>query len=391
MSRGGLALVLLVGACSFRTNPLSGDGGENCQVTPSCDDGIACTNDAVDTATCTCTHTAITALVSGDGCCPSGGTYATDHDCSATCGNGIVEANETCDTGIASGSGACPTSCDDGMACTTDALVSGGTCSAACSHTTITQAANDDGCCPMGVTGQQDNDCPAAYRITALNLRDPHTFVNVAGCNDVTNIADSTEQYQMTHDGNSDGYYDDSQVIVFRPLAQTGGTTTPAEVYFQALCTTAATTCKPGSIASAALTATNAATGTCLQPVANTTKPYNPAVTNSTGPCFSTGAVNTTGEVLGTAAAVQQMQIAGTYVGTPATSITNGLYAAFITQTEAQAKNAQVGLLNASIASFFPGGSGNCNMMSDKDTYNAQSGWWVYYNFTATAVPWNGP
>jgi hypothetical protein len=277
------------------------------------------------------------------------------------------------------------------MACTTDTLVSGGTCSATCSHTAITQAANDDGCCPSGVTGLTDNDCPAAYRITSLTLRDPHTFVEFNGCNDVTNFADGTEQYRIDHDSNVDGYFDDSQVIVFRPLSQTGGTQTPAELYFQALCTTIGTTCKPGSIASASLTASNLATGTCLQPVAGTTKPYNPAVTDATAPCFSTNATNLTGEVLGTAVSLSSVQVAGTYTGTPATTITNGLYAAFITQTDAQSNNAQVGLVNASIASFFPGGSGNCNNMSDKDTLMGTQGWWVYYNFTATAVPWTDP
>ena len=383
-------MLVLLAACNFRTNPLGADGSDFCQVAPDCDDHVECTNDQLDTATCTCTHTEITALVSGDGCCPSGGTYATDHDCSATCGNGIVEGNEMCDTGIASGSGACPTSCDDSMACTTDTLVSGGTCDATCSHTTVTQAVNGDGCCPSGATGLTDDDCPAAYRITSLTLRDPHVFIDFMGCKDFTSLADSTEQYQMQHDSNNDGYLDDSQVIVFRPLSQTGGTQTPAEVYYQAKCTATATTCKPGNIASAALTASNLATGTCLTPLAGTTKPYTPAVTDATGPCFSTGATNLTGEVLGTAVTVEDAQVAGTYMGTPATDVINGLYAAFISQTDAQGHNAQVGLANQSIASYFPGGNNNCSNSSDKDTLasSATQGWWVYYNFTATAVPW---
>ena len=390
MSRGSLALVLLA-ACTFRTNRLAGDGSGACTSPPSCDDGIACTADAVDTATCTCTHTAISAMTSGDGCCPAGGTYATDHDCSPTCGNGIVEGDETCDTGIASGSGACPTSCDDGMACTTDALVSGGTCSAACSHTTITQAVHGDGCCPAGATGLTDNDCPAAYRVTALTLMDPHMFVNVAGCNDVTSIANGQEQYQIGHDSDNDGYFDDSLVIVFRPLAQGAGMMTPAALYFGAQCTTNATTCKPGSIASAALTATSAVTGTCLAAVTGTTKPYSPAVTSATGPCFSTAAANLTGTLLGTSVPLQGVQVGATYDGAPATGMMNGLLSAFIAQTDAQSTNITVGILTAPIASFLPGGSGNCASYSDKDTYNATAGWWLYQNFTATAVPWTDP
>jgi hypothetical protein len=390
MRRGSLAVVLLV-ACNFRTNPLTAQSGDDgsaiCQQPTSCDDGIACTKDAFDATACTCTHTPITAMVSGDGCCPSGATYATDHDCSASCGDGIVEPGETCDTAIASGSGACPTSCDDGMSCTTDTLVSGGTCNATCSHTTITQPINGDGCCPTGATGQDDNDCPAAYRITSLTLMDPHTFAGgaIGGCNDVTTITNNSAQNAIDHDQNNDGYFDDSTVIVFRPLLQTGGTTTPASLYFQAKCTTTATTCKPGSIASAALTASNLTSGTCLTPVSGSTKPYNPAVTDATGPCFSTGASNMTATILGATVSVQAAQIGGTYMGGPATGVMNGLYAAFVTQTVADSTNV---LGTQKMSSFLPGGTGNCNMMSDKDTYNSTSGWWVYYNFTATAVPW---
>jgi hypothetical protein len=78
----------------------------------SCDDSDPCTMDVLEnggTCTATCTHTEITACLSGDGCCPTGANCnnITDNDCSGSCGNGIVEDNETCD-------GNCPTSCDDG-------------------------------------------------------------------------------------------------------------------------------------------------------------------------------------------------------------------------------------------------------------------------------------
>src|SRR6185312_6805081 len=44
-----------------------------------------------------CVPKEITESISGDGCCPKGATAATDSDCSATCGNGVIEASETCD------------------------------------------------------------------------------------------------------------------------------------------------------------------------------------------------------------------------------------------------------------------------------------------------------
>jgi hypothetical protein len=119
-----------------------------------CNDGLACTRDAVvgSAATCNavCTHEPITACSHGDGCCPAGCSVATDNDCSASCGNGVVEGNETCD-------GNCPTSCNDGIACTTDVLTgSAANCSAACAHTPITACQGGDGCCPAGCTRATD-------------------------------------------------------------------------------------------------------------------------------------------------------------------------------------------------------------------------------------------
>ncbi len=127
----------------------------------SCDDGDACTSDVLNGTACLaeCEHAPITGVMDGDGCCPPGADATTDSDCAAVCGNGVLEAGEMCDTGIASGAGACPTSCNDGLACTTDTLMNASTCQAACSHTAITMPANNDGCCPPGATTANDNDC----------------------------------------------------------------------------------------------------------------------------------------------------------------------------------------------------------------------------------------
>ncbi len=118
---------------------------------------------AVD-CTARCTGSPITRCIAArDGCCPMNCTAINDGDCSPTCGNGVVEPpGETCDTKIAEGStGACPTRCDDGMTCTTDMLVSAGTCSARCQNTAITTPSPGDGCCPPGGNHNLDSDCPA--------------------------------------------------------------------------------------------------------------------------------------------------------------------------------------------------------------------------------------
>ncbi|MBZ0118712.1 MAG: VCBS repeat-containing protein, partial [Sandaracinaceae bacterium] len=106
--------------------------------------------------TAICRSAPITSCANGDGCCAPGCDATSDDDCSATCGNGIVEPMETCD-------GDCPASCDDGVACTTDALVgSAASCSASCSHTAVTSCGSGDGCCAPGCTSANDDDCAPA-------------------------------------------------------------------------------------------------------------------------------------------------------------------------------------------------------------------------------------
>lgn len=127
----------------------------------SCDDGMACTQDSLDSSLCTaqCINVPITAPANNDGCCPSGANATNDNDCIAACGNGVLEAGELCDTAIATGVGSCPTSCNDMMSCTADALMNGGTCQASCTNTPITLPMNNDGCCPPGANTGNDNDC----------------------------------------------------------------------------------------------------------------------------------------------------------------------------------------------------------------------------------------
>lgn len=134
-----------------------------CPTAVTCDDGDPCTTEAVIGSACTteCTHTIITAAMSGDQCCPAGANQTTDADCAPVCGNGVVEAGEACDTAIAAGMlGACPTDCSDGMPCTADVLMGTG-CNATCSNTIITTIGAADLCCPTGASSANDPDCPA--------------------------------------------------------------------------------------------------------------------------------------------------------------------------------------------------------------------------------------
>ena len=204
------------------------EAGETCEAgvgagcPTSCDDTDACTMDALigDPAMCTaeCTTTPVTACADGDGCCPSGCDSGSDDDCSASCGNGVLDPGETCEPGVGAG---CPTSCDDGMVCTGDVL-SGSGCMITCAHPPITACTNADGCCAPGCDATNDDDCAptcgnsvvepgetcddgntipddgcdacvatvtaTAFRMTDLDLLDPHAFADVLfACRDITN------------------------------------------------------------------------------------------------------------------------------------------------------------------------------------------------------------
>jgi hypothetical protein len=125
----------------------------------SCDDQNACTADSasgqVSSCDRVCQHTDITVCQNGDGCCAPGCNSGNDNDCSASCGDHVVNSGEKCD-------GNCPSSCADADACTADVLSgSAQQCTAQCTHTAISACANGDGCCPSGCKGNNDNDCPS--------------------------------------------------------------------------------------------------------------------------------------------------------------------------------------------------------------------------------------
>jgi hypothetical protein len=96
-----------------------------------------------------------------DGCCPESCDPGDDADCSASCGDGVVdtEAGETCE---ADTDAPCSVSCDDGDACTQD--ISEGSaknCNTACTHLPVVKPMSGDGCCPDGAHSLEDADCPA--------------------------------------------------------------------------------------------------------------------------------------------------------------------------------------------------------------------------------------
>jgi len=451
------------GCCAMGANanldsdcsPACGNGalefGETCEPAAacptSCDDGNSCTADGMvgspGTCNSSCTATPISACVDGDGCCPAGccggaACGAMDSDCSTTCGDGVLDPLESCDP-----PSSCPTSCDDGDACTSDqATGSAANCSAGCAHTAVTALMAGDGCCPMGADSTGDADCPplcgngvveagescddgntssgdgcdgacageiTAFRLTDLDVRDPHTFADVPllGCTDVTDMVpfmlapsvNESIQGSMENDWDLDGFIDVSVMLLFRPLDQ-GGPGGPMDAA-RGLCLppAAGTTCSLDPFTPAQPTFYTNGAGVCLAPVPGTLTPfaggYAPPITVPVGPCMATGAVSLTLDIQSAMIPLDDGQIAATYVGSPATGMVNGLIRGFISEATADATLLPmeipfVGGMPLSLV--LPGGGGNCAAHDDRDVGpdGLTLGWWVYGNFSAEVVTYTG-
>jgi cysteine-rich repeat protein len=421
----------------------------------ACDDGEDCTADVlVSPGTCdaACTFTPITLPADGDMCCPPGANPTTDSDCSKSCGDGVVTPPETCDTAIPTGPGSCPTSCNDGDVCTTDDLVNAGTCRAACTATPIAPGP-DDGCCPAGADLGDDPDCPpscgdgvitppetcedgnttsgdgcsstcrlepVAFRMSDLDLRDPHTFADVPilGCTDVTNLSifgqngvNPTIQINIQNDEDGDGLLDLSIAQTFSPLVQTAGSSTMTDLVFPD-CTEpmSSTSCTlPAGATHTLATADNfGAPMVCLPAEPGTTNgSYTPAIVFPTAPaggtCYVAAAGTVTFTLSGLPITLEDARIAGEWFGAPATEIRDGLIRGFLSQATADATIIPEGTTGIAsidgepLSSLFRGGAGNCSQPApatgDRDTYtppggSPTTGWFLYLQFTAVRVPY---
>lgn len=417
-----------------------GTGSGSCPT--SCNDENVCTRDQLVGSACTtaCSNTAITQPADDDDCCPPGANDTNDNDCPRTveCGNGRVDNNETCDTAIAAGQpGACPTSCNDNQACTTNRLDGAGTCLAACSFPPITAPTNGDACCPSGANANNDNDCepacgnrvvemgeqcddgndnaqdgchecrnvalpPTAFRITKLELRDPHIRVGLFRPLCLADVTDTPFlgfavnpliATAMTSDEDMDGLRDFAPVFVFRPLQQSQ-TSSQIQVGIGD-CTLESPGVCSFDPAPAIVAATNASTGTCLAPVPGTTNSsYAPPTTSATGPCFSSASQTLSIVLADIPITLSDAQIGASYQGNPASRTVNGLLRGFLSEAQADAIMLPADLPDPvggrPLSFVLPGGTNNCAPanQSDKDTHNGVSGWWFYLNFEADVVPW---
>jgi cysteine-rich repeat protein len=305
-----------------------------------------------------CTNTPITSCTGGDGCCPAGCHANNDTDCSPVCGNGITEPGETCDDGN---------------------LLDGDGCDSSCQLEAV----------------------PTVFRLSDLDLRDPHVYVRVLfWCNDVTDTpvggfsVNGELHTAITTDDDTDGLLDMSFLLIMRPLTQSVPGGSPIDVTVGD-CTDpmAGTTCDADPADFQSTNYTNGNSGNCLEPIPGTTGGYTPGISSPGPVCFSTAPFLLTLDFGGIQIPLTDVQVGATYVGSPATQLSNGLMRGFISAADANATilPASLPLIGGDpLSSVLPGGSGSCRS-GTLDSNNGVPGWWFYLNFPANVVTYIGP
>ena len=243
---------------------------------------------------------------------------------------------------------------------------------------------------------------PTVFRIDSLALRDPHVFIDadIFGCLDgtddiglpgVDSVNDIIDDF-LNLDGDKDGCLDTTTLLAFRQWVATD--TGIETVDFRSGQCASATECGPGDApaGSRSLYSTQDM-GTCLEPLAATTSGYSPAVGTPDAPCFSSVIGDASLAFLGDIPLnLLDVQIASMFsAGEPPSNLISGLLFGFLLESEADAFILPADLPvvgGQSLSSLFPGGTGSCAGSDDRDTHNLESGWWLYFNFTASAIDW---
>ena len=253
---------------------------------------------------------------------------------------------------------------------------------------------------------------PTAFRFTEFVLKDPHIYIDldVIGCTDVTNTdvpvinltsVNGSAAAAIVTDADMDGCLDLSSMLLFRELDQTNNGELVDGRAGKCAPPAGTTTCSVDtSKPKGRSTYDNVAGGLCLGVEPGSANPtYVPLITETFGPCYVSDPADIELEILdGLLVPLKDFQTSATFNTVPATSLSDGLSRGFLREVDADALTIPaeiptVGGLPVSI--LFPGGhpdgfDQNCAGFSDLDQYQGESGWWIYFNFSADSVPWTG-
>lgn len=241
---------------------------------------------------------------------------------------------------------------------------------------------------------EQPSVVPTAFRMSDLDLREPHIFLGLAGCADVTDTPflgvsiNGALQKAIQTDANGDGLLDFNALVVFRPV-DTSRSTVASELRF-ADCTSPMTSTSCTAAPSAQVlssTASNVSIDTCLGPLSGTTfAPYSPEIPAPTGPCFVSELMTLELNLGGLPIRLRDVNLAAEYTGTPTDRLTSGLIRGFLNESDANAMLPSP--INAPLSSLLPGGTGSCATHDDRDVNSGITGWYFYLEFSAAQVPY---
>ncbi|HWS27844.1 MAG TPA: hypothetical protein VN259_14880 [Xanthomonadales bacterium] len=264
----------------------------------------------------------------------------------------------------------------------------------------------------FGVDGLEFASPARVMRFTDLDLRDPHVFLPITiapfptVCFDFTDnpIPTTTVSFngnlQASYNSDSnpaDGFLDASSLLWFRPLAQDGRVARVDNGGADCLAPAPTSGCAPSATATpTAYTYASFAAGSCLTALPGTlgAPAYSPAIVSPTGACFVTAPKTFVFDNNGTPITLVDAQIAAVFNATPATALSNGLLRGFLRESDAnQIVISDPALPGGSVtlAGLLAGGNGSCSTRNDKDSHQGESGWWFYFNFSASQVTFTGP
>jgi len=245
-----------------------------------------------------------------------------------------------------------------------------------------------------------------AFRMTDLDLRDPHLFVDVpvAGCSDFTDTPlpfglgpsfNDGIATAIAGDGDGDGFLDLSVLLLFRPFDEAAAALRLDLARGSCPPPAAATTC---GLDLAILPQTSDydgfAAGQCLTAVAGTTSGYVPGVAEPAGPCFASQPRALMPLTLqDITLPLRDVQSAAAFAGSPVTDLQDGLLRGFLSEADADATLLPAGLPlvgGQPVSVLLPGGTGNCAAGDDRDMHLGTTGWWFYLNYSGTDVPYTG-
>ncbi len=260
---------------------------------------------------------------------------------------------------------------------------------AGAAQTVIFEADFDDG--TPGMWSAVAAPPATSFRVSDVDLRDPHFFVDLIGCHDVTDTPylvvpaiNAEIAAALTGDSDGDGFIDASPLLRFRPFED------PADGLLLELtdgdCTTPSS-CVVAADAVASWTAYDRGPGgPCLEAEPGTTSGYSPPVPAPAAPCLASRLIPASFDIAGASVPLEGGRLAATVVAGSPQSMTTGLLRGFLPEAVADTILIDFGIGSIPLSALLPGGTGCCAAGDDRDLVEGVMGWWFYLEFTAEEI-----